>query len=188
MLAIWDFSTGYQIVGTLHVLAAIAAFGPLFVYPSLQRAGAGATIARLHLRLALPSLVLVWVLGMGMVGMSEDTFEMSQTWIVLSLIGWVILMVVSWFLIRPSLTDDSDAGPAPIQATRLPFFFTAFGGSSDSISPLLSAATRFRRQIATGSGLSWVSSTRPRRQAGSQGRSQVRPRMPGKTFDFQLIM
>ncbi len=31
-------------------------------------------------------------------------------------------------------------------------------------------------------------STRPRRQAGSQGRSQVRPRMPGNTFDFQLTM
>ena len=38
-----------------------------------------------------------------------------------------------------------------------------------------SAATRFRRQMATG-----LPSTRPRRQAGSHGRSQVRPRMPGK--------
>ena len=48
---------------------------------------------------------------------------------------------------------------------------------------LLSAQTRLRRQIATG-----LSSTRPRRQAGSQGRSQVRPSTPGKTFDFQLII
>ena len=29
-------------------------------------------------------------------------------------------------------------------------------------------------------------STRPRRQAGSHGRSQVRPRMPGKTFDCAI--
>src|SRR5260221_14792689 len=50
------------------------------------------------------------------------------------------------------------------------------------MSPLLSAATRFSRQIATGSF-----STRPRRHAGSHGRSQVRPRIPGKTFDSQLI-
>ena len=57
------------------------------------------------------------------------------------------------------------------------------------MSSLLSAATRFSRQIATGSGFSaCASSTRPRRQAGSHGRSQVRPRMPGKTFDFQLTM
>ena len=41
----------------------------------------------------------------------------------------------------------------------------------------------FRRQMATGS-----SSTRPRRQAGSQGRSQTRPKMPGKTLDFQLTI
>ena len=38
-----------------------------------------------------------------------------------------------------------------------------------------SAATRLSRQIATG-----LPSTRPRRHAGSHGRSQVRPRMPGK--------
>ena len=31
-------------------------------------------------------------------------------------------------------------------------------------------------------------STRLRRQAGSQGRSHVRPRMPGKTFDSRLTM
>jgi hypothetical protein len=109
VLAILDVSTGYQILGVLHVLAAIIAFGPLFIYPSLQRAGAGATIARLHLRLVLPALVLVWVLGMGLVGASDSVWEMSQTWIVVSLIGWVVLMVVSWFLIRPSLGDTSES-------------------------------------------------------------------------------
>jgi hypothetical protein len=112
VLAIFDISTGYRLLGLLHVLAVIIAFGPLFFYPSLQRAGAGATIAKLHLRLVLPALVLVWVLGMGLVGTSDDVWEMSQTWIVLSLIGWVILVLVSWFLIRPSLTDPSDQARA----------------------------------------------------------------------------
>ena len=46
-----------------------------------------------------------------------------------------------------------------------------------------SAATRLRRQMATG-----FPSRRPRRQAGSHGRSQVRPRMAGKTFDSRLSM
>ncbi|MET0146598.1 MAG: hypothetical protein ABW328_17685 [Ilumatobacteraceae bacterium] len=110
MLAIWNFSNGYETLGVLHILAVLVAFGPLFTYPSLQRAGAGATIAKLHMRLALPALVLVWVFGMGLVGMSADgTWEMSQLWITLSLIGWVILMVVSWFMIRPALSDTSDA-------------------------------------------------------------------------------
>jgi hypothetical protein len=102
-------SNGYKIVGLLHILAAVVAFGPLFVYPALQRAGAGAAIAKLHLRMTLPALALSWVLGMGLVGMSDKVFKMSQTWIVLALIAWVILMLVSWFMIRPALVDTSDA-------------------------------------------------------------------------------
>ena len=86
----------------------------------------------------------------------------------------------------------SEAGPPPTQAMRLPFFSGALGMLAlMPSSSLKSAATRFRRQIATGSFLPCTrvsSSTRLRRQAGSQGRSQVRPRIPGKTLDFQLIM
>jgi hypothetical protein len=72
----------------------------------------------------------------------------------------------------------------------LPFFFFAgFGIAALTSSPFRSAATRFRRQIATGSGFArFASSTRPRRHAGSHGRSHVRPRIPGKTFDVQLTM
>ena len=66
---------------------------------------------------------------------------------------------------------------------RLPFRSSGAAGSRSLMSSLLSAATRFSRQMATGS-----SSTRPRRQAGSQGRSQVRPRTPGKTFDRQFTI
>jgi len=113
VLAILDISTGYKIIGTLHILAAIIAFGPLFLYPALQRAGAGAKIARLHLRMTLPALAVTWALGMGLVGMSKPEgsddaiFKMSQTWIILALIAWVILMLVGWFMIRPALSDDS---------------------------------------------------------------------------------
>ncbi len=77
----------------------------------------------------------------------------------------------------------SEAGPAPMQAIRLPFLTVAPVGRRSVMSPRRSAATRLRRQIATG-----FSSIRPRRQAGSQGRSQVRPRIPGKTFDSRLSM
>jgi hypothetical protein len=81
------------------------------------------------------------------------------------------------------LATVSEAQPAPINATRLPFFFAGAFGSRSVMSLRPSAATRFSRHIATG-----FSSTRPRRQAGSQGRSQTRPRMPGKTFDSRLSM
>jgi uncharacterized membrane protein len=109
MIAILDISTGYRIVAMLHILSAVVAFGPIFLYPALHRAGQSATIAKLHLRMVLPALVILWALGMGLTGMSEDFYEVSQTWLVLSIINWVILMAVSWFLIRPSLTDASEA-------------------------------------------------------------------------------
>lgn len=116
MLAIYDFSNGYQVLGALHILTAVAAFGPLFIYPAMQRAGAGAEVARLHLRLSLPALVLTWVFGMGLVGMSDDAIEMSQTWIVLSLVGWVAAVAVSWFLIRPSLVEHSESARSKLAA------------------------------------------------------------------------
>jgi len=82
----------------------------------------------------------------------------------------------------------SEAGPAPMQAMRLPLRGSGAGMRART-SPFMSAATRLSRQMATGSGFcALLSSTRPRRQAGSQGRSQVRPRMPGKTLETQLIM
>jgi len=108
VLAILPISTGYELLGLLHILSVIAAFGPLFTYPSMLRAGAGAEVAKWHLRLSLPALVLVWVFGMGLVGLSDDAFEMSDGWIVASLILWVGLVAVSWFLIRPSLADTSE--------------------------------------------------------------------------------
>jgi hypothetical protein len=94
----------------------IIAFGPVFFYPSLQRAGAGPTLAKLHLRLVLPALALAWVFGMGLVGASDSLWEMSQTWVWLALIGWVALMLVSWFLIRPGLTDTSDQARSKMAA------------------------------------------------------------------------
>ena len=122
MLALFFTTTGYRILGLLHILAVVAAFGPLFIYPSMQRSGATDALARLHMRIVLPALTLSWVLGMGLVGMSkpegsdEAVFKMTQTWIVLALIIWVILMVVSWFLVRPALTDRSDTARSRLSA------------------------------------------------------------------------
>lgn len=116
MLAIFPFSTGYKILGLLHILSAMVAFGPLFLYPGLRRAGETRTIASLHMRMTFPSLVLLWVLGMGLAGMSEDTFKVSQTWLVVSIVIWVILVAVSWFLIRPAIADPSEAAASKLAA------------------------------------------------------------------------
>lgn len=100
----------------LHILAAIVAFGPLFLYPGLRKAGETATIASLHMRMAFPALILLWVLGMGLAGMSEGVYEVSQLWLSLSIVNWVLLVAVSWFLIRPAITDASQAAVARLAA------------------------------------------------------------------------
>lgn len=107
VLAIYPISTGYELMGLLHILAAIVAFGPLLVYPTL-RAAAPDRLAKLHMTITFPALVALWVFGMGLAGMSDDTFKMSQTWLVLAIVDWAILMAVSFFLIKPAITDDSE--------------------------------------------------------------------------------
>ena len=114
MLALFQTSFGYRMMGLLHILTAVAAFGPTFLYPTLRKAGQTSTIASLHVRLVLPSLVLLWVLGMGLAGIAE--LSMSDFWLAGSLVVWAALVCVSWFLIRPALTDDSPAAASKLGA------------------------------------------------------------------------
>ncbi len=116
MLALVRDTTAYRLMGLLHIVSVVVAFGPLFLYPSLRRAGATDVVAKMHVRLVLPALVVVWALGMGMVGMSEDAFELTQTWLSLSIAIWVVLMVTSWFLIRPALTDRGESAKSKLAA------------------------------------------------------------------------
>ena len=116
MFAIYQISTGYRIMGLLHIIAAVAAFGPVLMYPGLKKAGETATLARLHMRVTFPALIVMWVLGMGLAGMSKDFYKVSQTWMALSIVVWAILVVSSWLLIRPSITDDSPSAVSKMAA------------------------------------------------------------------------
>ena len=116
MFAILQISTGYRIMGLLHIIAAVAAFGPVLMYPGLKKAGETATLARLHMRVTFPALIVMWVLGMGLAGMSEDAYKVSQTWMALSIVVWAILVVASWLLIRPAITDDSPSAVSKMAA------------------------------------------------------------------------
>lgn len=108
MLAVLDLGFGYKLMALLHILTAVVAFGPLFMYPGLRKAGETKTMAAMHMRMTFPALVLLWVLGMGLAGMSDGAYEMSQTWLALSIVLWIVLVAVSWFLIKPAITDTSE--------------------------------------------------------------------------------
>ena len=116
MFALLEISTGYQIMGLVHILSAVVAFGPLFLYPGLQRNGETTTVARMHMRLVFPALVVLWVLGMGLAGMSDGAYEVSDTWLALSVVNWVVLMAVSWFLIRPAIGDTGESARSKLAA------------------------------------------------------------------------
>lgn len=116
MIAILLDTTPYRIMAMLHILTAIVAFGPLFLYTGLRRAGETQTVAAMHMRMTFPALILLWVLGMGLAGMSDGAYEMSQTWLVLSILLWVVLIAVSWFLIKPAIDDESESATSKLAA------------------------------------------------------------------------
>lgn len=109
-------TTGYNIFLIAHLITAVVAFGPLFLYAKLRRAGQLEVVAGLHMKVVFPSLVLLWVLGMGLAGMSDNVWELSQLWLVLSIINWIVLVAVSWFLIRPAMTDRSEQSAKMLSA------------------------------------------------------------------------
>jgi len=108
MLAVLDLGFGYKLMALLHILTAVVAFGPLFLYPGLRKAGETSTMASLHMKMTFPALVLLWVFGMGLAGMSDGAYKMSQTWLALSIVLWIVLVAVSWFLIKPAISDTGE--------------------------------------------------------------------------------
>jgi hypothetical protein len=115
MFAILPISTTYQIFGLLHVLAAIGAFGPLFLYPRLQRAGETQAMAAMHMHFVFPSLIALWVLGMGMAGIGK--YDLAETWWMTgSILVWLTMLVISWFLIRPAIADAGDGARSRLAA------------------------------------------------------------------------
>lgn len=108
VLAILLDTFPFRLMALAHIASAIVAFGPVLLYPILRREGANDALATVHMRLVFPALVVLWVLGMGLAGMSEDAYKMSQLWLALSLVTWAVLMVVSWTMIRPAITDTSE--------------------------------------------------------------------------------
>ena len=83
--------------------------GELVLRPRSERDDPHEALAELHMKVVFPALTVLWVLGMGLAGMSENAYDLKQTWLVLSLLNWALLMVISWKLIRPATTDPTAA-------------------------------------------------------------------------------
>ncbi|WP_420453241.1 hypothetical protein [Ilumatobacter sp.] len=108
MLAILEPNdTVTRILYFVHILSAIAAFGPLFLYPQMHRAGETQAMAALHTKLVLPALVVLWIAGMGMAGTQK--ISLGGTWFVtITILLWIVAVAVSWFMVRPATADTGD--------------------------------------------------------------------------------
>ncbi len=103
----------YRILYFVHLFSAIAAFGPLFLYPRLQRAGATEAIARMHMRFVFPALIVMWVAGMGMTGVGKISLA-GTTFITATIVLWLVALLVSWFLIRPALGEADESAKSKL--------------------------------------------------------------------------
>ena len=94
-------SSAYKVVLVLHILAVVVAFSPAFVNPfagtALKKQDAGAQRAFFGVSAAngrkvyLPALVLVPILGMALLGMSDEVYKFKQAWVWLSLLLWIAI-------------------------------------------------------------------------------------------------
>ena len=113
------FSTGFQILLLVHILAAFIAFGGNFVQPALARAGADdQALGKVNKFIQLPAMVILWVAGMGALGMSkpggasEPLYSVSQSWAAIALVVWLVALVLQFLVARGYETGKKDLIPA----------------------------------------------------------------------------
>lgn len=105
-------STGFQILLLVHVLAAFVAFGGNFVQPMMARAGADdAALGQAAMFIQLPAMAVMWVAGMGALGMSDKVFTFSQTWVSIAMLVWIIAMVLQFLVAKGFKDSKTDMVP-----------------------------------------------------------------------------
>ncbi len=125
VLAAWGGQGTGALLRTVHVVAAVAAFGPVLAYPALlgvagEGGGASAarTAAKLHLRVVLPALLVSILAGIALVSQTGRSF--GEPWISASFTIVLLLFVVSWFVLLPALRrlEQSVGTDSPADAKR----------------------------------------------------------------------
>jgi uncharacterized membrane protein len=106
-------SSMYKVFLLLHISSVVVAFGANFVQPMLVRAGevTNETLRRSTLFIQLPGLVAVWVTGMGLAGMSDDVFELTQTWLALAIVVFLAGVALLYLTSRAYRDDDTRLVP-----------------------------------------------------------------------------
>ena len=125
-------STAYKIVLFLHILCAIVGFGTVFLNglygaQAKKRPGPGGlAIQEANLfvsHIAEYVIYAVFILGIGLVSMSDDAWKFSQTWVWLAMLLYIAGIGVSQGVLFPNAKKMRDlaaemvaAGPPPADA------------------------------------------------------------------------
>ena len=104
--------TAYNIVLFLHILTVIIAFAPAFVHPligeqSKQLGPEGLSrvfgfMLQNGRRIYLPALIVTGLLGFALAGMSDGSFELSQGWLISSVLVWIAMNGVLHAVVVPA--------------------------------------------------------------------------------------
>lgn len=104
-------STAYKIVLLLHILCAIVGFGAVFLNglygrEAKRRPGPGGlAISEANLfvsGIAEYFIYAVFILGLGLVGLSDKTWKFDQTWIWLAVVLYIVGIGVSHGIVFPN--------------------------------------------------------------------------------------
>jgi uncharacterized membrane protein len=128
LLAASGFSTGYDIVKSLHILAAIIGFGAVFFnalygFKAKEKRGPEAAFLAHTVydvsKIAEWFIYAVFILGFAALGMSDDRWKFGQTWVWLSVLLYIVGIGLSHAIVLPNarrinaLMDELAAGGAP---------------------------------------------------------------------------
>jgi uncharacterized membrane protein len=129
-------TTGYELVKTLHILAAIIGFGTVFLnglYGMAMKRKRGPEAAFMAetvysvSEVATYFIYAVFLLGFALVGMSDSAWEFDQTWVWLSILLYLVALGISHGMLRPNVKrmnqlmgELATMGPPPQGATTGP--------------------------------------------------------------------
>lgn len=123
---------GYRVFFLLHILAVIVAFAPAFVSPFLSAryqsedahipSDLATKLARNSVQVHGPALVLTGLFGFGLIGLSDNVFKFSQSWISIAMVLWFIMLAVLFGLLIPA---EKKVGNGDVAAESK---VSAFGG------------------------------------------------------------
>lgn len=123
-------SFGFRVFLLLHILAVVVTFAPGFVWPLVglalrrEQKSIGSlytVVADNALKIQGIGAILMGLFGFALIGMSDDAFKFSQSWVSIAMLLWFLTIGVIYGLLFPTLKKAA-AGGEEAEA-RIPMFY-----------------------------------------------------------------